>query len=204
MRAFDKLNKSKQETIINAAIKEFAEKGYNSASTNSIVKNAGISKGALFFYFKSKEALFMYVLEYSFNFITKMIFDKCIDSSEKHIFNKFSKYINGRLKIHSEYPYMYLIFAIAHKEKLPNTLNIIESGQKMFAELDQCLLADIDTSNIRDDIPFEYIVKIISYTFDGYDLSNEREMTIKTVDYEKVFQEYRELVKVFKKLFLKN
>lgn len=32
MRAFDKLKKSKQKTIINAAIKEFAEKGYKNGA----------------------------------------------------------------------------------------------------------------------------------------------------------------------------
>lgn len=40
---------------------EFAEFGYDVASTNRIVKRIGISKGVLFKYFHDKETLFLYV-----------------------------------------------------------------------------------------------------------------------------------------------
>ena len=52
----------KQDRILNAAIKEFAQKGYDSASTNEIVKEAGISKGLLFHYFKIKSSYFSFYL----------------------------------------------------------------------------------------------------------------------------------------------
>ena len=45
---FLNLELEKQDRIINAAIKEFAQKGYDKASTNEIVKEAGISKGLLY------------------------------------------------------------------------------------------------------------------------------------------------------------
>lgn len=46
---FINLEAEKRERIINAALKEFAQKGYDKASTNEIIKEAGISKGSLFF-----------------------------------------------------------------------------------------------------------------------------------------------------------
>ena len=46
--------------IIEAAINEFIEKGYENASMESIAKRANLSKGGLYHYFKSKaEVLFM-------------------------------------------------------------------------------------------------------------------------------------------------
>ena len=39
---FLKLKPEKQERILNAAIKEFSQKGYENASTNEIVKEANI------------------------------------------------------------------------------------------------------------------------------------------------------------------
>lgn len=45
---FNSLEAEKQERIINTALKEFARNGYDKASTNEIVKEAGISKGSLF------------------------------------------------------------------------------------------------------------------------------------------------------------
>ncbi|BDU51613.1 TetR/AcrR family transcriptional regulator [Haliovirga abyssi] len=58
--------------IINTAYKLIAENGYDKTSINNIVKEAGISKGGLYHYFKSKEELFIKVVEYifqSFDFI---------------------------------------------------------------------------------------------------------------------------------------
>lgn len=47
--------------IIEAALQEFGEHGYDGASTNQICQAAGISKGLLYHYFKSKENLFLAV-----------------------------------------------------------------------------------------------------------------------------------------------
>jgi AcrR family transcriptional regulator len=60
-RLFVKLSAEKQNRILQAAIEEFADKGYASASMNVVVDKAGISKGALFKYFQSKEELFGYI-----------------------------------------------------------------------------------------------------------------------------------------------
>ncbi|MEM5780278.1 MAG: TetR/AcrR family transcriptional regulator, partial [Lawsonibacter sp.] len=55
------LKQEKRDVIINAALTEFAAKGYDLASTNGMVKAAGISKGALFHYFASKKDLFLFL-----------------------------------------------------------------------------------------------------------------------------------------------
>ena len=52
---FLNLHKEKQQRILNAALNEFANKGFDRASTNEIVKSAGISKGLLFHYFNNKK-----------------------------------------------------------------------------------------------------------------------------------------------------
>ena len=45
-------------TILNAAKSEFLEKGFKSASLRNIVKTAGVTTGAFYGYYKSKEELF--------------------------------------------------------------------------------------------------------------------------------------------------
>ena len=47
---FFDLKKEKQDRMINAALKVFAMQGYRHASTDDIVREAGISKGLLFHY----------------------------------------------------------------------------------------------------------------------------------------------------------
>lgn len=61
---FFALSYEKQIVIINAAIMEFVRGGYDKASVNTIVENANISKGSLFFYFESKKRLYLFLFEY--------------------------------------------------------------------------------------------------------------------------------------------
>lgn len=63
MKLFSELDSEKQQRIIDAALTEFAEYGYENGSTNRIVKNCGISKGSLFKYFENKEELYFYLID---------------------------------------------------------------------------------------------------------------------------------------------
>ncbi|WP_054754472.1 TetR/AcrR family transcriptional regulator [Piscibacillus salipiscarius] len=67
--AFDHIKEDTQMKIINAALKEFAEKGYKLASTNQIVKRAGVGKGMLYYYFKNKQELFEFLIRNSLDAI---------------------------------------------------------------------------------------------------------------------------------------
>lgn len=49
--------------IMEAAIKLFSNRGYNAASVDDICAEAGISKGAFYHHFKSKQELFLALLE---------------------------------------------------------------------------------------------------------------------------------------------
>ena len=52
-----------RDRIIEASFQEFGRHGYEGASTNQICQAAGISKGLLYHYFKSKENLFFSVCD---------------------------------------------------------------------------------------------------------------------------------------------
>ena len=51
------------EKIQQAALAEFLDKGFLGASLRQIVKNAGVTTGAFYGYFSSKEALFNSIVE---------------------------------------------------------------------------------------------------------------------------------------------
>lgn len=69
MKTFENLDQNKQQRILNAALKEFENNDYEQASTNRIVKRAGIGKGMLFYYFRNKKALYQYLINYSIDII---------------------------------------------------------------------------------------------------------------------------------------
>lgn len=62
-QTFLNLPVEKRETIMNAAVEEFAEYGLENASTNRIVKSSGIAKGSFYQYFEDKQDVFMYMLD---------------------------------------------------------------------------------------------------------------------------------------------
>ncbi|MDR2572521.1 MAG: TetR/AcrR family transcriptional regulator, partial [Oscillospiraceae bacterium] len=56
------MDPEKRDRVINAAMKEF-RKGFKSACTDEIVREAGISKGLLFHYFGTKDGLYDFLLK---------------------------------------------------------------------------------------------------------------------------------------------
>ena len=52
-----------RERILETAIDLFADKGYAGTSVREIVEEAGVSKPVLYYYFQSKEGLFLAILE---------------------------------------------------------------------------------------------------------------------------------------------
>ena len=59
--------------IMEAAIKLFSIRGYNKASVDDICEEAGISKGAFYHHFKSKQALFLALLDEWLQFVDQAI-----------------------------------------------------------------------------------------------------------------------------------
>ena len=56
-------NENTEELILAAALEEFAEKGFHGARMQTIANRAGVNKALLHYYFRSKEQLYMTVLE---------------------------------------------------------------------------------------------------------------------------------------------
>jgi AcrR family transcriptional regulator len=60
---FQKLPPDRQRAILTAAADEFAAHGLQGASFNRIIESAGLSKGAMYYYFEDKEDLYLAVLQ---------------------------------------------------------------------------------------------------------------------------------------------
>jgi len=61
-QGFLNLAEDEQSKIIDAALDEFAGKDFETASLNSIIEKAGISKGSMYHYFASKEDLYFHLI----------------------------------------------------------------------------------------------------------------------------------------------
>ena len=59
----EQLAQSKEQQILEAAEREFLEKGYDGARTTSIAKATGVTHAMLHYYFRTKEQLFEHIID---------------------------------------------------------------------------------------------------------------------------------------------
>lgn len=92
---------SKKE-IIDAAILEFSQGSYTEISLNQFCKNNGISKGHLYHYFESKEALYLDSVQETYNLLMQYIVDHTSKISNYE--HGLSQYLDARYAFGKEYP----------------------------------------------------------------------------------------------------
>lgn len=71
----DNIEYEKRTLLIEAAKKEFKEKGYNKASLRSICAKAGVTTGALYFFFENKAELFSAIVDEPVKGLKKMLIE---------------------------------------------------------------------------------------------------------------------------------
>lgn len=71
--AFFHLEEKKKEALFRAAISEFSSLPYDKVSIFKIAQNAGVSRSSFYYYFKSKEDIYQYLLkQIKMEFIEKL------------------------------------------------------------------------------------------------------------------------------------
>lgn len=106
--AFEKLEKEKQNKILNAACEVFARHGYQKASMQDIAGTAGISKSVLFKYFSSKQNLYRKVFRLASDSIREA--DDIARSQAdpgSDLFSLMRRSAKTRLLLFKEYPWIY-------------------------------------------------------------------------------------------------
>ena len=201
---FEKLPLDKQKKILDACISEFADRSYNEASTNRIVKNAGISKGLLFHYFVSKEKLAIFVLNYSLKktleTTKKYAFDPSTDIFELILKNK-----EIRQSVQAEIPVMSRLIKRALNSWPDPVMEQFRNLRSTATKPEQdAFFKNIDKSMFRDDIDSEKAVEIIMLFVEGY---LQRKTHLKKMpaskDIGNIDDELSDYINILKKCFYK-
>ncbi|MCH9682400.1 MAG: TetR/AcrR family transcriptional regulator [Deltaproteobacteria bacterium] len=70
---FERLDAVKRDGILDAAEQEFAAHGYSRASYNRVIEHAGVSKGAMYYYFDDKADLYLTVVRRAFSGVLEAV-----------------------------------------------------------------------------------------------------------------------------------
>ena len=203
---FKNLDVDKQQRILNAALKEFAEYGYEQASTNRMVKNAEIGKGMLFYYFKNKKELYHYLVTYSIEIIMNQYLSR-VDGSEPDFIERMKQAAQIKMKSQAEYPDMFNFIGtvfLSNDDELPEGLATqIKALQK---EGYSKLYDNIDPTLFRDDVDVNKVFKLIQWSIEGYQNELIKQLQGKKmteIDVSPLWDEFYEYMEILKKSFYK-
>ena len=162
---FFDLKKEKQDRMINAALKIFAENGFRRASTDEMVKEAGISKGLLFHYFISKTGLYRFIFDYSVKYLV-MEMTSSVNVQETDYFQICRQSEKAKLGTMKNFPYMQLFLLRAECEDAPEAVEAVREPAETLLEAYDTILKRVDFSGIAG-IASERLAKIVDYTLNG-------------------------------------
>lgn len=87
---------NRREQVLNAAVELFAEKGYYKTTTGDVARAVGVTQPYVFHFFKTKEDLYLAVLQRAYNKImqTFTIVDAPADQLEEEMGKAFTELLN--------------------------------------------------------------------------------------------------------------
>lgn len=162
------LEQSKRNAILNAALKEFATKGFDKASTNVIAKEAEISKPLMFHYVSSKQELFLCVYDYFVEILDKEYYLK-MDFTEKDIFNRLRQSYFLQIELIKLYPWIFEF----NKLSITTTSDEINNELKKRADKKQLscgneLFNTVDETKFREGLDIEKCKQFILWANIGF------------------------------------
>lgn len=203
--AFISLDEKRQYEILAAAMGEFAEHGFTQASTNRIVKRAGMSKGMLYYYFGNKQTLFDDALDFALVHIENHMLNG-IASEKEGFIERCARLSHIKYRYFMAHPAIsqfitsvYFSDDLNEEQKLRNE-NFIENREKI-------LFDNLDLTRFRDDIDQRTAMKLVAWTIDGYTREMEHLMKTEGMDFSRFdayFDEFDHYLDAMRKLYYKE
>jgi AcrR family transcriptional regulator len=153
-------DKNTEEKIIQAAEKEFIEKGMAGARMQQIANNAGINKALLHYYYRSKEKLFGIIFKIAFKtFIPNLL---GVFEGEEDFYTKLRKFIRNYLSIIEKNPHIpsFVLHEISH-----NPENLAALIKEIGIDVDfiqNQILEEIEKGNMKPIKPYHLLINVIS------------------------------------------
>ncbi|MDI3310082.1 MAG: TetR/AcrR family transcriptional regulator [Thermoanaerobacterium sp.] len=200
--SFENLSDEKRNRIIEASLKEFSEKGYMRASTNEIVKNAGISKGLLFHYFKSKKNLFLYLFD---RIVDEFVaaFYEFIDDSSSDIFDRLISWTIVKFRLYYRKPLEYRFLTVSIYDS-PEEIkeDILKRYEGINREVLKRFMENLDLSRFRKDVDINrslsFIMTSIEAIGNNYIKMYNHDIDKLVADKDKIIEDLKSCINILK------
>lgn len=191
---FFDLKKEKQDRMINGAMKVFAFNGYKRASTDEMVKEAGISKGLWFHYFDSKLGLYSFITDYAVRYMNMELQSMSNREADDYFATRI-RLEKTKLMVRKFYPYIPLFLSTVEKERDEEAVLAIKDSLDAYRQAIKKIFAQVDESRFRDSVRRSQLDMTVGYTIDGLLLEAYQEESFDEESYRKVITEYLTMMK---------
>ncbi|OLO26803.1 TetR family transcriptional regulator [Alkalihalophilus pseudofirmus] len=203
---FFDIDPSKQKKIINAAMREFAHKGYRKASTNEIVKDSGISKGLLFHYFRNKKELYLYLFDRAVE-IANHDFYAGIDYKETDVIKVWRNMALLKFNLMRQFPEIINFIMSAYFEETEEVVNELQGRKENFnpAKVNE-FFKSIDASKFKEDLDVDKALQVITWTMEGVieqERNKAKDMSVENYNLDETIEKIDHCLMVLKDCFYK-
>lgn len=165
---FESLPEERREAIVGAAVEAFGKNDYKGASTETIARRAGISKGLLFFYFKNKKELYLYLMEHLMDKVSSLVVDDAFYEIDD-FFELLVYAAETKRDVLGKFPYL-LEFSVRafypeHKD-IKDTMD--GWTQRQIDLMFSTYFKNVRFDRFRDDIDPKYVLNMLIWMADGY------------------------------------
>ena len=197
---FFDLKKEKQDRMINGAMKVFAKNGYKRASTDEMVKEAGISKGLWFHYFDNKLGLYTFVTDYAVKYMNMELLAMTNRQPEDYFATQL-QFEKTKLLVRKSYPCIPLFLSSLEREKDEEALEAIGEYLAAYTNAKNKVFEQVDEGLFKEDVKRKQLDMTIGFTLDGLLREAYEEEEFDEEGYRIVIEEY---LSMMKKLVLKE
>lgn len=198
---FYQLPEEKQQRIINAGFRVFSQNSYRKSPVSEIAKAAGISKSLLFFYFRNKKELYLFLWEKAADITLEYLTEyKCYEPDD--LFLMMERGMNAKLRMMEQYPHMsyFAVRAFYEKDEEIRT-EIQRSYDRHFDKKAAGALACQDLGRFVPGLDLNMMYREMYWASEGYLWEMMQRGELDTVQMER---DFRRLLKFWKSVYLKK
>lgn len=198
---FFALSDEKQKRIINAGFHVFAQNSYRKSPVKEIALEACVSKSLLFFYFKNKKDLYLFLWRKAEE-ITLDALQQNQDTAGGNFFDRMYESLVTKLEILKEYPDIMRFSIRVYYEEDPDVKEEVRKRVEPYTALaTNKMLISFNPKEFKEGLELEKMYKCIYLASEGFmwQLSHRGD-----IDVDTVAKGYKDMIDFWKVLFLRN
>lgn len=197
---FYALSEEKQNAIINAGFKVFAKNSYKKSPVNEIAIEAGISKSLLFFYFRNKKELYIFLLKKSEELTKRTLMESGVMNGTD-IFDIMYRGLLAKASMMKKYPDMGNFSIKAYYEKDPEVVKDVQKIVAPYTKMETNMtLPPLNKSKFKEGLDLNMMYQDMYLASEGY---LWRMQQTDRLDIDRMVADYKKIIDFWKSIYLK-